>query len=132
MIHGRERAKALGETFGFDRRRSRLRHTRWNLQSLVSLPLLLWEHSDERCFEGLGTCARSDLGWRARRDDMAVIHGGKPVELLGFLHIGGRDKDTHLRTPLTDAIDQFPELAAGQGIDTRRRLVENDKIRIVD
>ena len=48
-------------------------------------------------------------------NDVAVIHGGKPVELLGFLHIGGRDKDTHLRTPLTDAIDQFPELAARQG-----------------
>src|SRR6476646_7425116 len=105
---------------------------RGHLQSLVSLPLLLWEHSDERFFKGLGPCARSDLGRRARRHDMAVIHGGKPVELLGFLHIGGRHDDTHLWTPLTDAIDQFPELAARQGIDTRRRLIENDQIRVVD
>ena len=132
VIDGGEGAKALGETFGFDRRRSWLRHTRRDLQSLVSLPLLLWEHSDERCFEGLGTCVRSDLGRRARRNDVAVIHGGKPVELLGFLHVGGRDEDTHLRTPLTDAIDQFPELTARQGIDTRRRLIENNEIRIVD
>ena len=69
---------------------------------------------------------------RSGRQHLSGVHGRQPVEPLGFLHIGGRHDDTHAGTARTDAVDQFPELAARQRINAGGRLIQNEQIRIVN
>ena len=68
----------------------------------------------------------------ARGQHAASIHGDKPVEPFGLLHIGGRDKDTHVAAPRADAFDQLPELSAREKVNAGDRLIENQEVRIVN
>src|SRR5262249_54612209 len=45
-----------------------------------------------------------DLLGRATRDDLAIVHGGKPVEAAGLVHIGRRDEHAHGRTPRIESM----------------------------
>ena len=86
--------------------------------------------------EGLVEIGLAGLGeqllQRAGGDDLAVVHRHQPVEALGLVHIGGGDDDAHLRPARADRVDEVPELAARQRIDAGRRLVEDEKVGIVD
>src|SRR5271170_7682972 len=70
---------------------------------------------------------RFEIDRRTRREDPSVIHGKERIEALGLLHVGGGNEDAHARAALTNAVDQFPELASRQWVDARRRLVEDEK-----
>ena len=63
---------------------------------------------------------------------LAGVHRYQPIELSGFLHVGGRYHHAHARPIRSDSINQLPKLAARQRIDAGRRLVENQEIRVVD
>ena len=69
---------------------------------------------------------------RAGGEHVAVVHGHEPVEACGFLHIGGRDNDAHAGSVPADIVDQLPELPARQRIDAGRRLVQDEKVGVVD
>ena len=99
---------------------------------LMQRPLVLRHQRDEGFVEiGLARLVEQLLQ-RARGDDLAVVHRHQPVEALRFVHIGGGDDDAHLRAARADRVDQVPELAARQRVDAGRRLVENQKVGIVD
>ena len=65
---------------------------------------------------------------------MSGIHGNEPIEARGFFHICGRDDDAHARMSMIVAniVDQLPELAARQGIDTGRRFIQDQQVGIMD
>ena len=132
VIDRDELAEPLGEPVGFDCRRPLLMLARRNLDRLVALALFLGQERDERRLEVFGAGAALDLGRRARRDHVAVVHGREPGVLFRFVHIGGCDHHAHLRPASTDAVDQLPELPPRQRIDAGRRLVEDQEIGIVD
>ena len=98
---------------------------------LVQRALLLREKRDEGIVEiGLARLGKDFLG-RPLCDDLAVVHGGEPVETARLIHVGGCDNDAHLPPALADGIDELPELTAGERIDARGGLIENEQIRIV-
>ena len=99
---------------------------------LVQGALGLGHHGDEGIVEiGLARF-REQLLQRTGGDDLAVVHRHQPVEALRFVHIGGGDNDAHLRPARADRVDEVPELAAREGIDAGGRLVEDEKVRVVD
>src|SRR5206468_8862955 len=65
-------------------------------------------------------------------EDLARVHDHEPVEALGLVHVRGRTQHAHGRPALADAVDQVPELPPGERIDARRRLIEDQQVRIVD
>ena len=128
-----EIAELAREPLGLDRRRLvRRGDARTHDHFLVQGALGLGHHGDEGVVEiGLARF-REQLLQRAGGDDLAVVHRHQPVEALRFVHIGGGDNDAHLRPARADRVDEIPELAARQGIDAGGRLVEDEKVRVVD
>ena len=86
---------------------------------------------DEAFFQIARAGARHQFGRRAGRQHLAGVHGDDPIPLLGFVHVSGGDDDAHARAAGANVVDQRPELAARQRIDARRRLIENEQIRLV-
>ena len=72
-----------------------------------------------------------DLLRSAMRDDLAVVHGGEPIEPARLVHIRGCNNHAHLRPTRTDGINELPELPPGERIDAGGGLVENKKVGIV-
>ena len=128
-----EIAELAREPLRLDRRRLvRGGHARTHDHFLVQGALGLGHHRDEGLVEiGLARL-REQLLQRAGGDDLAVVHRHQPVEALRFVHIGGGDNDAHLRPARADRVDEVPELAARQGVDAGGRLVEDEKVRVVD
>src|SRR5262249_6678920 len=132
VVDGDEIAKAAGQAIRFDR---------WGLISadgarthddfLMLGALFRWEKGNEGVIQRGLLRFGEDLLRRATRDDLAVVHGGEPVEAAGLVHISRRDDHAHGRPPRADRIDQLPELPARERIDAGRWLVENEKVRIV-
>src|SRR5262249_28061408 len=132
VVDGDEIAKPAGQTIRFDR---------WGLLSadgarthddfLMLGPLFRWGEGNEGVVQRGPLRLGADLLRRATPDGLAIVHGGKPVEAAGLVHIGRRDDHAHGRTPGSDRIDQLPELPARERIDAGRRLVENEEVRIV-
>ena len=98
----------------------------------MRLPALLGQQTDEGPIQRRLPGLRPQLGRGAGADHFAAIHRHQPVEALGLLHVGRRHQHAHARPAGTDAVDQFPELAARERIDAGRRLVENQQVGIVD
>ena len=128
-----EIAKLAREPLRLDRRRLvRGGYARTHDHFLVQGALGLGHHRDEGLVEiGLARLGQQLLQ-RAGGDDLAVVHRHQPVEALRFVHIGGGDDDAHLRPARADRVDEVPELAARQRVDAGGRLVEDEKVRVVD
>ena len=75
----------------------------------------------ERRFEG----GRAVQGF-----DLTVYHDGDTVAILRLVHIVGGDKDRN--ASFGSLVDQLPELAAGDGIDTSGRFVQENDPGFVD
>src|SRR5208337_1658445 len=133
VIHRDEVAELPRQPLGLDCRRLVGRRHAWTHHDLlVQGALGLRHHRNERLVEiglaGLG----EDLLQRSGGDDLAVVHRHQPVESLGFVHVGGGDHHAHLRAARADGIDEVPELAARQRVDAGGRLIEDEKVRVVD
>ena len=133
MVDRDEVAELASEPLRFDRRRLvRGGHARTHDHLLVQGALGLGHHRDEGVVEiGLARLGQQLLQ-RAGGDDLGVVHRHQPVEALRFVHIGGGDNDAHLRPARADRVDEVPELAARQRVDAGGRLVEDEKVRVVD
>ena len=75
----------------------------------------------ERRFEG---------GRAVQSLDLSIYHDGDTVAILRLVHIVGGDKDRN--TPFGSLVDQLPELAAGDRIDTSGRFIQENDPRFVD
>ena len=75
----------------------------------------------ERRFEG---------GRAVQSFDLSIYHDGDTVAILRLVHIVGGDKDRN--TPFGSLVDQLPELAAGDRIDTSGRFIQENDPRFVD
>ena len=71
-------------------------------------------------------------GRAAGREHPAVVHRDQAAKPLGLVHVGGGDDHAHARPPRPDAVDQVPELAAGQRVHAGRRFVQDQQVRVVD
>ena len=132
MIDGDEISEAPCESVRLDRWSFVRAWPAWPDDNLlVQRSFLFREKRDESVVEiALAGLSENFLG-RALRDDLAVVHGGEPVEAARLIHVGGRNNDAHLRPALADGFDELPELPAGERIDARGGLIENEQIRIV-
>ena len=98
----------------------------------VATALLLRKQCDESLLDRGGAGGRLEFGRRSGRKHFSGVHGGKPVETLGFLHIGCRHDDAHAGPAGAYAVNQFPELAAGKRVDAGGGLIQNKQIRIMN
>jgi len=98
----------------------------------VTAPLLLRQELDEGGLQIVGAGAGHHRGRSAGGQDLARVDGGQPVERLRFLHVGGGDQHAHTGPAGSDAIDELPELPAGQRIDAGGGLVQDQEVRVVD
>ena len=101
-------------------------------QPPMAAALLLGKQRDKRLFKRRRAGARLEFGRRPARQHFARAHRRQPVEPLRLFHVGGGDHHAHAGTARAHAVDQLPELPARQRIDAGRRLVEDQKIRIVN
>src|SRR5581483_4711828 len=68
---------------------------------------------------------------RSLRDDLAAGDHGDPVgELLGLVHVVRREEDGLAET--AETFDHVPRRAARGRVETGRRLVEEDELRVAD
>src|SRR5581483_710748 len=133
VVHGREAAEPHGEVQGLDRRvLVRCNGPGRNDDIAVSAALLLRKQGDERGIER-GRCRLPEqLGGCAGGQHAAGVHGHQPIEARRLLHVGGGDDDAHARAVGANAVDQLPELPARKRVHAGRRLVEDEKIGVVD
>ena len=69
-------------------------------------------------------------GRRIESQQLAAVHEGHPVAVLGFIHVMGGDEDR--RALSRQFVDQVPELAAGHRVHAAGRLVEEQQLRPVE
>ena len=73
----------------------------------------------------------NELARSPARDDLTVVHDRHAIaELLGFVHVVCRQED-RAPGPL-ELVDEVPELPAGLRIESGRRFVEEQEVRIAD
>ena len=120
MVDGDEIAKAAGNPVRLDRRRLVIALGARPHDDLLMLPALFWrKQGNESVVERTLLCPVEDLIRSAMRDNLAVIHRGKPIEPAGLVHVRGRDDYAHQRATRADRVDQFPELSVARA-DRRR------------
>ncbi len=74
--------------------------------------------------------ALDELAGRALGDDPRLVHDNEPIaELLGFVHVVGRQDEGH--PLLLEPIELVPEEVAGLRVEAGRRLVEEEEIGLV-
>src|SRR5262249_44258643 len=72
-----------------------------------------------------------ELCGRALADDLAADDDGHAVgELLGLVEVVGRQQDR--RAERAERANRLPGLAARLRVEARRRLVEEDQVRVAD
>jgi hypothetical protein len=76
--------------------------------------------------------ARLEFGRAAGGQHAAGVHCHQPVETLCLVHVGRCHEHAHRRPARADVPDEFPELAARQGIDAGGRLVEDQQLGVVN
>ena len=133
MIDGDEIAEPARKPLRLDCRRplSSLSARGAHDDLLMLAALFRWKQRNEGIVERALVRLGKDLLWRAMRDDLAVIHGGEPIEPARLVHVCGSDDHAHQRATGADRIDQLPELSTRERIDARGGLIENKEIRIV-
>ena len=78
---------------------------------------------------GHQSAALRHLVRRALHHDLAIGEIDDAPAALGLVHVMRRDENGE--TVARHVVDEIPELAARLGVDTRRRLVEQQKLRLV-
>ena len=70
-----------------------------------------------------------ELAGRAERDELAAMHDGNAMAMLGLVEIvrGDQNGDAGLR----EILDQLPKLPPGHRIDSARRFVEKQDGRLM-
>ena len=131
-VDRREVAETASEIVRGDDRRAVEDAGRRYLEPPVAPALGLGHQRDEPFFERRRAGARLELGRRSAGQHLARVHRRQPVEPLCLFHVSSGDHHAHALPARPDAVDQLPELPARQRIDAGRRLVENEKIRIMD
>ena len=76
-------------------------------------------------------CALSSVGEPAARI-FSIVHGDERIKPLGLFHVGGRNDHAHAGAARPDTPDQFPELPSRQRINAGRRLVEDQKVGVMN
>ena len=94
--------------------------------------LMIRQESDECVLDRAGAGLALEIGRRAAGEHLCVIHGDQPVKAFRFLHVSGGDQHAHVGILDVQIVDQFPELTARQRIDTGCRLIEDQKVRVVN
>ena len=75
--------------------------------------------------------ALDQLARRALGDDLRLVHDDEPVaELLGLVHVVRREDEGH--AALLEPVQPVPEEVARLRVEARRRLVEEQQVRLVD
>jgi hypothetical protein len=134
VIHRSELAEAHREVAGLDGGRFRLVGLGARLDhhgAVIGLGLAR-QHLDEGLFQRPCLGVRENLLRLPGDQHPSVVHRDEQVQAGGLLHIGGGDQNAHAGPVAADALDEFPELPSGQRINAGGRLVEDEKIRIVD
>ena len=133
MIDGGEIAEPHDQPGGFDRGcvAALRRALRLRSGDEAGIPIPVWKQGKKGVFQAVGSGLLLQFFRCSLGQDRAVMHGDQMLEPLGFGHIGGGGDDGHPGAPSLDAGDQLPELAAGEGIDTGGRLVEDQQIRVM-
>ncbi len=132
VIHGREIPEPTGEIPRLDGHLLLASRARLHHHGTIAFALFGGQQGDERLFQGARACAREQVLRRAGGQHAPLIHGHQPIEACRFLHVGGGHQHAHAGPAGADAIDEFPELSAGQGIHTGGGLVEDQQVRVVD
>ena len=132
VIHGHKVTKAHGEVLGLNRDVIVAGLQRRNQHLAVPVLFGLRQQGDESRLQRCGVRALQQLIGRASGQNLAVVHGHQPVKPLGFVHIGRGHQHTHVGACGADAVDQIPELRAGQRVYAGGGLVQNQQIGVVD
>ena len=107
----------------------RLRH---DLYRPVAGALRFWKQCDEGLLQRGAAGTRQQLGGRAGGEHASRVHGRQPVETRGLLHVAGGHQYAHARSLSANVVDQRPELAARERIDSSSGLVEDQQLGVVD
>ena len=90
----------------------------------------LFEIADEGVFKRRGAARLDQVRRRVGRQHPAGIHQRDAVATLGFVHEMGGDENRHALDCATGR-SAAPRSVARQRIDARRRLVEDEHVRLV-
>ena len=132
MIHRGEIAKAHGQPLRFDGDIAVVGLQRRDNHRFITLRFIGRQQTDKRFVQVGAAGARQQFRGGACRQHLAIVHRHQPIKALGFVHIGCGHEHAHARTAMADTADQRPELGARQRIDAGGRLVEQQKIRVMD
>jgi hypothetical protein len=105
---------------------------RRNHKRLMVAALFPRQQRDGRFLQRRGARLRPQGRRRTGRKHLARVHRCEPCKPFGLLHIGGRNHHAHAGLARAHPVDQFPELAPGERVDAGGRLVQQQKIGIVD
>ena len=86
--------------------------------------------TDEGGLQVVGTAAGHELGRGVAGEDSAGVHQGDAVAAQGLVHEMGGDED---RDALAagEVDEELPELVAGDGVDARGGLIEQEHVGLV-
>ena len=122
--HSRARSNAVAARIGLRFARHRSRRRRFDLLRPVDAGGV-GEIADECVFERIAAALLDQIHWRADRQHLAGMHQRDAVAALRLVHEMGREKDRD--AVVAGEIDhRAPERVAGDRIDARSRLVENE------
>ena len=99
---------------------------------MVAAPARCGEQGDEHRLEVFETGASAKRCGRAAVEHLAGIHRHQPVETRRLFHVGRRNQHAHAGPAGAYSVDQFPELAPRERIDSGGRLVEDQQVGVVD
>ena len=133
VVDGREVAEALGQVLGLDRRLAvGVRRPRRNDDLPVSFTFCGWQQGNEGCVEFDSPGTFQQFGRSAGSEHPPAVHGDKPVEAGGLLHVGRGHDNAHAFAAAPYPPDQLPELPTREWIDAGGRLVEDQEVRVMD
>ena len=90
------------------------------------------EIADEGFFQVGSTAPAHEVGRHAGIEYAARVHKRDPVAACRFIHEMGRHEDRHALIAVRQVDEERPERIAGNRIDARGRLIENEEVGLVD
>ncbi|CAO3437987.1 hypothetical protein [Azospirillum argentinense] len=132
MVDRHETAEAHGQALRLDGDVACVPRARHDRDGLVAAALLLGHQRDEGLLQRRGPGALQQVPRAAGGQHAPLVHGDEPVEARRLLHVGGGHHHAHAGPVRPYAVDQLPELPAGERVHARGRLVEDQQVRIVD
>ncbi len=94
--------------------------------------LRLGQQGNKGRFQAVGAGFAQQLRRRTLGQHLAAIDGREPVKTRGLFHIGRGHHHAHTGSGCADALDERPELPAGQGVHPGGGLVEDQQVGIVN